>query len=351
MARLTDVYRKVKDKRADWIAWGEARSGMPLEARHAVQTYARSGATIEFDDRSKATLGENSLMVIRGAEQEASPQAPRDRIVSLLVTAGELRATHAPGEAGMEIITGAGTGRIPKEAPATDLKVSVNPDRTSTFSVYGGRAEVTEAGRTVHVNANQTVTVQAGLPPGDPQDLPGIPIPTEPSSGSVLAYRSVPPRVHMAWTTAERAETYRVDIARDRVFHDLVDVIDRLPDAQFVHGNLSKGVYYWRVRALRGWADGPPSAVQRVETAEDREPPSLRVDFPEGPVAEDSVVLRGTAERGADVFVRSGRVPTDQDGRFEIPLTLRRGVNVVVVEALDAAGNATYRSRLLDAKY
>lgn len=354
VARLTNVYRKVKDKRADWIAWGDSRSGMPLEARHAIQTYARSGATITFDDQSQATLGENSLLVIRGQdapERKDADPAPSERTVSLLITDGEIRATHAPGEGAMEILTSAGSGRILAQSPATDMKVSVNPDHTATFSVYGGRAEVTEAGRTVQVNANQTVTVEPGRPPGDPQALPGVPVPLSPMSGTMIAYRTVPPRVRMSWGPAERAEAYRVELARDKGFHDLVDLEDRVMAQEFTHGNLSAGAYYWRVRALSGWADGPPSPGQRMQLAEDNEPPTLDVDFPAGTLAEQRIVLRGTAERGAEVFVRNERVVTDAAGRFEIPLALRRGFNVVVVEAHDPAGNATYRSGLLDAKF
>lgn len=355
VARLTDVYRKVKDKRADWIAWGDSHSGMPLEARHAIQTYARSGATITFDDQSQATLGENSLLVIRGQErpQEAPPLGtdPSDRTVSLLITDGEMRATHAPGEGAMEIVTSAGAGRILALSPKTDLKVSVNPDHTSTFSVYVGKAEVTEAGRTVQLAANQTVTVEAGRPPGDPTTLPAIPVPLSPVSGALIPYRSVSPRVTMTWAPADRAETYKVELARDRGFHDLVDVEDHLAASEFTHGNLTAGVVYWRVRGFSGWADGPPSPSQRIELAEDNDPPALQVAFPEGPVSEESVVLRGTTERGAEVFVRNERVPTDPGGRFEFQISLKRGVNVVVVEAHDIAGNATYRSGFLAARY
>ena len=38
-------------------------------------------------------------------------------------------------------------------------------------------------------------------------------------------------------------------------------------------------------------------------------------------------------------------------GEFEVALALRRGINVVVVEAVDAAGNVAYASELVNAKF
>ncbi len=202
----------------------------------------------------------------------------------------------------------------------------------------------------MELRANQTVTVDPGLPPGDPGLLPAIPVPTAPPSGTVVPYRTVPPRIRLAWGAAVRADAYRLEIAREPRFHDLVDVEDALRANQFVHGNLASGVYYWRVSALAGHADGKPCPPQRLELVQDREAPALRVDFPEGPVEKGSLVLRGQAEPGAQVFIGNERISTDDSGRFEVPLNLEPGINIVVVEAMDAAGNATYRSGLLDAK-
>jgi hypothetical protein len=44
-------------------------------------------------------------------------------------------------------------------------------------------------------------------------------------------------------------------------------------------------------------------------------------------------------------------VATDRSGRFSRRIALRHGINIVVVEAVDAAGNTTYRSQLVNGKF
>ena len=83
----------------------------------------------------------------------------------------------------------------------------------------------------------------------------------------------------------------------------------------------------------------------------DVEPPALRVVFPTLPVLDDRVLVEGTAESGAVVFIGDTEVRTAVSGEFAHEVSLERGVNVVVVEAVDAAGNVTYRSKLVHAKF
>ena len=84
---------------------------------------------------------------------------------------------------------------------------------------------------------------------------------------------------------------------------------------------------------------------------EDTEPPQLSVNFPDRPVYRDLVWIKGSTDPGAEVFVGETPVPTGASGEFEYAVILERGLNVVVVEAVDSAGNIAYRSELVNAKY
>ena len=353
IAVLSSVHRTVKDKPADAIAWTEASSGTPLGNRHAIQTFSRASATISFSEPSKLRLGPNSLVVIRNLEED--PRLNKKR-ASLLVLDGELRGHVAvSGQDAMqvEVETASASSRIGSQKQSkgdVDFKVAVNPDKSSTFSVYEGAAEVSAHGETVLVEENQSVTVVPSQPPAAPRTLPAVPELTSPPDGTVYYYRSQPPRIRFNWTAEGGPEAYRFVLARDPASNDIVHEA-RLSKAEFTHGNLRQGSYFWRVSSLEGDAEGGASQMGRFQLVEDREPPALEVDFPQGAVTAERLVLKGTTEPGARVFIDSNRVDVSESGNFEYAVKLQRGVNVVIVEAVDLAGNTAYESRLVKAKY
>src|SRR5436189_167369 len=62
------------------------------------------------------------------------------------------------------------------------------------------------------------------------------------------------------------------------------------------------------------------------------------------------VELKGRTERDARVRVNGQKAAVGPDGSFSFPLTLKEGVNLVTVEAIDAAGNSEYGKRLITYK-
>ena len=346
IARLTDVRDRVKDKRSDRIAWGVSRTGVPLEERHAVQTFARSSAVIAFEGRGEVTLQANSLLVLGAAE--SGERAGRGD-VSLIVTRGGVRGTVSGKRddgAEFRVVTGSGEARFDAEARPTEFQVSVNPDRTSTFSVFTGSTEITSAGRTVKLSANQTVTVTPGAAPGEPSALPAQPEPVSPAADVLVPFRTVPPLLTYSWVTVPGATGYHVQLARDAGFKSPVDDA-HVATASFAQGNLGPGDYFWRVSAMHGHAEGAASDPRRLTIIEDVAPPFLQVSFPEAPAEPSTIVVHGETEPGAAVFIGNARVATDGSGRFRQEVELAEGWNVVVVEAIDPAGNVAYQSQRL----
>jgi len=45
------------------------------------------------------------------------------------------------------------------------------------------------------------------------------------------------------------------------------------------------------------------------------------------------------------------RVPTNESGEFEYDLQLRPGINLVVVQSVDPAGNVSFRSQMVNLKF
>jgi hypothetical protein len=353
VAVLSNVRRQVKDKPADAVAWSDARAGLKLGSQHAVQTAERSQATIRFSESGEMVLDENSLVILKRADLVPSENRRR---ASVIVIGGTLRAHLVAGRAEaltIEVETGTETARLRSDASpgkAADIAVRVNDDRSSTFSVLTGGARVSSERGTVAIAPNQSVTVDPRGLIGPVLPLPPAPRSIEPAPGSSQSHHSSRARVAFRWSAPEGTDGWRIAVARDPGFKDVV-ADERVAEPAFTLGNLRAGRYYWRVRSLHGDLEGPDGATRDFILRQDRRPPELSVSFPEGVVLRAEIILGGRTEPGTRVFVGEEEARVDAAGRFTITLRLKRGVNIVVVQAEDDIGNVTYRSRVVNASY
>jgi len=350
LAKLASVKRSVKTKQASSIVWSTAAEGLELGERDAVQTFAQSGANIAFERNQEMSLGENSLIVIRRFEKDAASDAHRVSVVLLGgVLEGSMTApTGAPTS--VEIVAGKSSASIASPAGGTTkFRVAAAPDDASAISVVSGSADVRVGDRTVSVGAGQTLSVTPqGLIQG-PKSIARAPALVSPEKGAVLRSRVLPVDVAFAWQDDAPGRTYRIEIARDPSFREpLVD--RRVPATSFRFPELPTGRYYWRVRAAEGLSEGRVAAARSFEVESDLQPPQLRVEFPEGSLEHGSITVRGETDPDAKVYIGKEPVAVGPDGAFEASVVLRRGAQIVVVEAIDAAGNIAYASRTLAAR-
>ncbi len=138
-------------------------------------------------------------------------------------------------------------------------------------------------------------------------------------------------------------------LARDPEFRDTV--VDEWvgaggPDGSgsFVHGNLPEGSYYWSVTSRRGFVESGYPKARALRLVRKTAPPALRTEAAPDAGRGDFCVVRGATEPGASLRVAGKEVVPDGAGAFEAVVPLERGINMIVVEASDAAGNTAYRS-------
>ncbi len=346
VAVLSETRNVVKSRGSRSIVWQPAEAGMRLVERDAVQTARDSGAMIRFAPKDTLEMGENSLIIIRELEKDPVRLSKRS---SLLVIDGEFRGSLAgPEEKTFEIQLGKTGARArirsggDRSGPA-DFQVTVNPDRSTTLSMFQGTAEVVAKGVTVHLAPNSSTTVAESGTASPAEELPDSPVLSSPSDNAVFYYRSLPPKVSLAWNAPEGTDGYRIFVARDPEFRDVV-VEKRVSDPSFDHGNLKEGTYYWRVSGTKRWAEGLASRSAQFLVVKDSVPPDLRVETVGGGHGEERCRLKGAAEPGASVYVSGNPVPVAETGEFECDVRLALGINVIVVEAVDPAGNVAYRS-------
>ena len=352
-ANLTRTRNQVKSKKADDIAWQTAEQGMQLHNLDAVQTFEESSAQIRFDGNSYVDLGEKSLIIIRRMEQDLLFKEKRSFMV---VVDGELRGRIGGGDENgtyLEISTPNAVARLqarPESDEGIDFKIDVLGDDASTVTIYAGEGEVEAQGETVFLDSNQLTRIEGDAAPLQPVTLPAPVTLSTPADGELYPYRSLPPRVRLSWEPQPGALEYHLQIASDGNFHELlVDKIVGRPE--FTHGNLRDGDYFWRISSLNNAGEGRFGTYRRFRLQQDQSPPLLEVEFPPVVARRQHAEILGRSEPESRLYISGNEIVLDREGRFQHNLPLKRGINVVVVEAVDRAGNISYRSQLINGQY
>ena len=350
-AMLTVLNTQVMRKDADGIVWGAVPSGTPLHEGDAVQTTRDGTAMLTFSKGKRLQLEQNSLMIVRSSRQEVETMNPPTAVHVMM---GELWgnvASEGEDHGAVQVTSpGAETSVSPSNGAPAQFRVAVGKNQRSVVSVYRGSADVVSLGRTVHVGANQFITVDSLRGATAPATLPAAPTLLAPARGATFSYRELSPQVTFRWNAVSGADGYRLRVSRSPDFQGVV-IDQRLAATEFVYGNFKSGPYYWRVSALHAGAEGAPSQPSTVVVSNVQRQPGLKVDFPASVVNGGECIVRGTTDPGIRIIVAGERVVIDGSGKFERAVKLKRGFNVVVVEAIDRVGNSAYKSKVIEAKF
>jgi hypothetical protein len=350
-AVLSRVRRRVRDRPANAVTWHNAHAGKRLGDHHTIQTLARSEASIAIGTTGELRLGERSLVVVKREDRDRGLRRQRSSVVLL---GGRVQGRIDPGkgkDSRLDIVTSGGTSEIRAQGKdGAEFSVTTNADQSSTVNVYSGVARLSTADGKIKVGPNEAITYDPTGLLGKAVPIPEAPRVVSPRDGIVRTFGPVAPRIRFDWAEQDGADAYRFILARDRELSEIVCARE-LNDTEFVHGDLPSGRYYWSVRSVFGHAESRASTVRSLRLVEDLDPPELSVDLPEGTVAVAELVVRGMAEPGSELFIKNESIPLAADGGFEYALKLKRGLNMIVIEAVDAAGNSAYRSQYVTARF
>ncbi len=358
-AKIIERHKSVKIKRANGISWFNVNSGLGLHARDAVQTFNRSSAVIRLSNAGDISLGENSLIIIRNVDEDILLQEKRARILMIKgvlqgTVAGKTR-NNTNTNTNIRITTPSGATAIfsNDQSDKVRYKIKVNKDKSSVITVFEGTARVMAQDKVVTLLPNQVVTIQKDSEPGLPEYLPDIVTLVSPFNSSIFYYRDLPPKINFKWKLQSNVDDYQFVLSRDRHFKDIVSDI-KLKNTYFKHGNLRDGRYFWRVRSRENRKESVFSEPREIRVVKDVKPPVMEVDMPPSVlVMKDNKTdyeLKGKTEKEASVFVNSIPVVITEQGEFSYSLKLKYGNNVIIIEAIDIAGNITYVSKLINVK-
>ncbi|MCA9645718.1 MAG: FecR domain-containing protein [Polyangiaceae bacterium] len=233
--------------------WQSAEPGMPLHERYSVNTREEARADIRFVDRTRIFLSEKTLVVIYGTARQS--QVARQKEVIAELDSGELQAGLAAIAGKRAEIGVSGGAKVSAESRDTVLRKNAEKKRT-TVSVFDGKAKVRSAGKQVEVPKNYGSAFVDQQAPSTPQPLPPPPAwdaGTSPMIVMVERGAAQGGLIKGAWSAIPGAVKYRVELATDPRFEELVVREEVGPEIlNFRAEKMPIGRYYLRVRAIDG---------------------------------------------------------------------------------------------------
>ncbi len=340
-ASLISVEGDVSIQTAGRAAFGPAQPRQSLFDGDFIKTGRTGSAELMFSDGTLYSIRPGSLFEVR---RPASPEAGGSQVKMVSGTINVYTAASIS-----TVSTDAATASIDRESR---VGVEAEPGEKTDVTTYRGRATVSTGKETVTLSDREKISAGAktrrlsakfSIP-----DSPGLKLPPD----NRIYDSKTTKAIDLAWTPVAQAAHYRLQIARSRLFvPDTTDVdMDRSGTTARVAVE-REGSYFWRVAAIDS-SDRPSdwSAISRFKIASGLpaagvnrgSPPRLTVSPPQQ--MGNLFLIFGKTDEGAVVTVNGEPATVEADGSFKKTVTVARdGSNVLIVKAVDAAGNETVK--------
>lgn len=272
-ALVTRVSRRV-EKKPEPKPWTAARAGDQLVERNGIRTHEASSAELQFEDDTRLTLTERSLIFLRAPRAKAT--AHRGSEIEIVDGHADLDAPSRTSKSSdIEIVVGSTSAK--PSSPASKARFRKEGTSAQVMS-YRGAAKVSSAGATVAVTEGLGVAVPEGKKPPKPEKLLVAP--------SVKEVNVTGDRPKLQWPAVPGAASYSVEICRDSSCGELVARASGIRATEWQPAEaIAPGSYSWRVSAksasgLDGFGGAAAlhvrEAVTEVSSGEDGGGGSLR---------------------------------------------------------------------------
>jgi hypothetical protein len=329
-------------QRAGRSNFEKARQRQPLFDGDFIRTGPNGSAEIMFSDGTLFTIRPGSLFEVR----RPSASDANGSEVKMVSGAVNVYTSASPSTVATDDATA---------AVARDSRVSVDvaAGEKTEVTTYRGKATVSTGLNTVVLEDRQKVVAAARTGILSPRVVvPESPRPLQPDDDRTFDL-ATGGEVELKWSRVPDAVRYRIQISRSRLFvPDLNDVdLDNRTGLSAEIKVSREGAYFWRLAAInRAGLASDWSSVRRFRMSSepvragsgDVTPPELSV-FPPQQMG-NLFLLFGKTEKGAMVTVNAEPADVAADGTFKKTITIERdGYAMLVIRAVDAAGNETIR--------
>ncbi|HVE71391.1 MAG TPA: hypothetical protein VNI54_08495 [Thermoanaerobaculia bacterium] len=345
-AQFLTVEGDVKYQKGATGEWKDADGHIALMNGDWVKTGDRASAELIFSSGTLYTVGPNALLEIFSA---VNPQTSRKtNTVKMRVGSVEVATTSDTST-----VRTPGTQVVVEQQ--SSAQVGVAEERTSVVSMRGAASVAPEkGGESIRLASGEKVsaTPEGAISPVKKLTMP----PALMSPGDNQVFQLSPRlQVQMIWQAQPGAGGYVLQVSRSRLF-STQEINTRRTRTSATAEVTSEGSFYWRVASVGPDGDiGPFSAFRRFRvsggtktgTTADRTAPTLRMKAPFH-VGSQYYTIAGVTEAGATVFINEEEVDVSSDGTFQKLVAFTSiGRNVVVIKAVDAAGNQKVESQFV----
>ena len=345
-AQFLTVEGDVKFQKGAAGDWKDADARTALMNGDWVKTGDRSSAELIFSSGTLYTVGPNALLEIYSSVNPATSRKTNTvkmRVGSVEVaTTSDTSTVRTPGT------------QVVVEQQST-AQVGVEQEQTSVVSMRGAASVAPETGgAAIRLASGDKVssTPEGTLSPVKKLTMP--PALLSPGDNQVFQL-TAGLQVQMIWQPQVGATGYVLQVSRSRLFSTR-EINQKLQKTSATAEVTSEGSFYWRVASLGPDGDvGPYSGFRRFRVSggtksggtTDRTPPMLRMKAPFH-VGGAFYTIAGVTEPGATVFINDEEADVASGGAFQKLVAFDKvGRNVVVIKAVDPAGNQKVESQVV----
>ena len=347
-AQFLTVEGDVKFQKGAAGEWKDADSRTALVNGDWVKTGNNASAELIFSSGTLYTVGANALLEIYSQVNPGTSRktnAVQMRVGSVeIATTSDASTVRTPGT------------QVVVESQST---AQVGVDRSSQTSIVSTRGAASVApekgGAAIRVSSGEKISA---TPAGEISPVKKLTMPPALlSPGDNQVFQLSPElTVQMMWQTQADATAYVLQVSRSRLF-STQEINKRMPKTSATAEVTEEGSFYWRVASVGPDGDiGPFSPYRRFRVSgggktagaqQDRTEPPLRMKNPFH-VGGQFYTIAGSTEPGATVFINDEEVDVESSGAFQKLVAFEKiGRNVVVIKAVDPAGNQKVESQVV----
>lgn len=346
-AQFLTVEGDVKFQKGAAGEWKDADTRTALVNGDWVKTGDRASAELIFSSGTLYTIGANALLEIYSTVNPSTSR--KTNAVQMRVGSVEVATTSDTST-----VRTPGTQVVVESQSAIQVGVD-HEEQTSIMSTRGAASIAPEkGGEAIRIATGEKIRA---TPAGEISPIKKLTMPPALlSPGDNQVFQLSPElKIQMMWQTQTDATGYVLQVSRSRLF-STQEINKRMPKTSATAQVTEEGSFYWRVASVGPDGDvGPFSPFRRFRVSgggksagvQDRTPPVLRMKAPFH-VGGQFYTIAGATEPGATVFINDEEVDVESGGGFQKLVAFDRvGRNVVVIKAVDPAGNQKVESQVV----